>query len=160
MSRIVFEGSSVSIKGVLPVDMAKGSGNQNPNKNPPISPYRTATTGVDPDSHNTVFAYDRIENTGLYLDGRSMVIPVHFELSRMLPEKPLSLREQLDPFLIRSLVEQNPRASLRELCEQVQYQTGVILSPTSMCKILLRFGLTIKVRQQLAVRNIHNRLAT
>ena len=72
-----------------------------------------------------------------------------FELIRSVPQWLPTLREQLDDFFIRSLIQRYPGLTLQELCEQVKDERGVTLHKTSMDRLLLRLGLTYKVRKQL-----------
>jgi site-specific DNA recombinase len=132
LNEVIFQGDKVVIRGVIPVS-------------------RGGDVAQLASKFNTDYSKDRSAGTEVYSHTRSTVIPVHFELNRLLPQKPMPLREQLDPSFIQILVQQNPNATLRELCEQIHYETGITLSPTSMCRILLRLGLPYKARQQLDV---------
>ena len=136
INRIVFEGSRVRIKGVLPVNAAKESGNHmsaaNTDRNASVSQYRTATPAP-------------------YRRGHSSVDEVSFELLKLLPQRPSSLHQQLTAELLRSLVEQRPSATLKQLCEQVKSEYGVVLSVTSMSRLLIRQGFTKRSRQSLKI---------
>lgn len=134
INRIVFEGNRVRIRGVLPVDPAKESGNHisaaNTDQNVSISQYRTAATAPYRRGHNSV------------------VDEVSFELLKLLPERSIPLHQQLTAELLRNLVEQQPSANLKQLCEQVKSEYGVVLSVTSMSRLLIRQGLTKRSRRQ------------
>jgi|GEM_PF-4739595 len=85
-----------------------------------------------------------------YRRAPNSVHEVTFELIRSLPQKPPTLREQLDDFFIRSLVKRYPGRTLQELCQLVKQEKGVTLAKTSMDKILLRLGLPYRTRQRLS----------
>jgi len=88
----------------------------------------------------------------IYGRAPNAVHEVTFELIRSVPQRPPTLRDQLDDFFVRSLVKRHPGLTLQELCEQVRQEKGVTLAKTSMDKILLRLGLTHKARRQLSAR--------
>jgi len=48
----------------------------------------------------------------------------------------------------RRLIQRQPTATLKELCQVIQTGLGIILSPQTFCKLLLRIGLTRMVRHQ------------
>jgi Recombinase zinc beta ribbon domain len=134
VNEIVFEGERIRIRGVIPVPTSKDDSHS-------LNATFRQQNGCDPQSQTAI--------TPVYRIVRNTVYGVTFELVRSVPQRPPTLREQLDDFFIRSLVNRYPGFTLQELCEQVKQERGVTLHNTSMDKILLRLGLTHRVRQQL-----------
>jgi transposase len=66
-----------------------------------------------------------------------------------MPEVLPPLRQQLSPKLLRDLVKQHPSATLTELCQAIQQRDGIVLSTTSMSRMLRNQGLTCRVRRHL-----------
>lgn len=83
-----------------------------------------------------------------YSHDRNSVEEIPFELAKSLPPVPIPLHEILTPDLQR-VVSRQPNATLEQLCHMVQVEQGVMLSSTSMCRVLKRVGLTSKERHQL-----------
>ena len=65
----------------------------------------------------------------------------------VMPENPIPLRKQLTAELLHRLMEQHPKATLKELGQQLQREPGISISTTSMCHALLKPGLTYKLRR-------------
>jgi hypothetical protein len=61
-----------------------------------------------------------------------------FEISRSIRPKPLTLYEQFDSGYLHHLVRPHPSATLKELCEQVLRDRGIVISEQTMCKLLHR----------------------
>lgn len=93
-----------------------------------------------------------------YCRGHNSVEEVSFQVSQVLPQN-LSLQQLCEDFL-RRLVQQQPSATLQGICEIIQQQRGLSLSPQTMCKLLLRIGLTRKARRQLRAEFVRTQQAT
>lgn len=83
-----------------------------------------------------------------YTCARNPALESTFEILKLLPEVPPTLYEQLDSITLQRLVESHPNATLQQLCEVVKEERGMVLSPQSMCKALLRVGLSRRARRQ------------
>jgi hypothetical protein len=94
------------------------------------------------------------EGMKVYRSERSSVTDCSFGILKLLPENPLTLYEQFDSITLRRLIKQHPLATLEQLCNHMQQERGIVLSPQTMCKLLLRVGLTRKVRRQLQTRDV------
>ena len=92
-----------------------------------------------------------------YRSERSSVKDCSFEILKLLPESPLTLYEQFDSITLGRLIKQHPLATLQQLCDHAKLERGIVLSPQTMCKLLLRVGLSRKVRRQLQTFD-HKRL--
>ena len=88
-----------------------------------------------------------------YHNGRNSVDDIFFELLKVMPENSIPLYLQLDSDFLSRLVQQHPTATLKELCEAVLTKRGVHISPQTMCKMLMRIGLTRIVRCQLQTKS-------
>jgi site-specific DNA recombinase len=150
---IIFEGERIRIRGVIPVPTSKEDSH-------PVGATLQQQNGCDAQSPTAGIAehqrdrYSVVSDDGIvapagYSHAPNTVGDVTFELIRSVPQKPLTLRQQLDDFFIRSLVQRYPGFTLQELCERVKEERGVTLRRASMDKLMLRLGLTHKVRQQL-----------
>lgn len=150
---IVFEGKRIRIRGVIPVQTSQGDsrflGATVRQQNVCDSRSRTAGTAAHQRDRNPAVSDYRIAATAVNSYAPNTVGDVTFELIRSVSQKPLTWREQLDDFFIRSLVQRYPGFTLEELCEQVRRERGVTLRKASMDRLLLRLGLTHKVRQRL-----------
>lgn len=62
------------------------------------------------------------------------------------PGRPSLLAREGLSAVVRQLVKEDPAASLQLYVDQVQDQTGVMLSTSSMCRVLQQLGLTRKKR--------------
>jgi len=93
----------------------------------------------------------RTEGIRGYSEDRNSVDDVSFELLKGMPENQIPLRQWLKPEQLHRLIEQYPRASLKQLCEQVRLELGVSLSITSMSRLLREQDLSYEARQQLAI---------
>lgn len=150
INTIIFEGSQVRIKGIIPL---KENGLLDSLPNGPDSFNLSdgiASMAAYRHSHNSVVSDDRIMTTTGYPYGHSPVTEITFELIKPLPTVTIPLRERLDLFFIRNLVQQNPQASLRELCGQIEQATKISVSIQSMSRILTRMGLSHKARRHLS----------
>src|SRR5258707_15233057 len=94
-----------------------------------------------------------------YTCGPNPALESTFEILKLLPEVPPTLHDQFDSIILHRLVERHPNATLQQLCEVVKKERGMVLSPQSMCKVLLRVGLTRKVRKQLQASDHKHPLA-
>jgi len=172
LTGILFEGDRVRIKGIIPLeplkDQSQGPDGYGSNKTKAVlsNGIETATRRLR--DRNSLSKEDSIATTMLRLRDRnsvrekdraatamayrhshnSVVDEVNFELLKPLPERPSPLHQQLTPELLRSLIEQRPSATLKQLCEQVKSEYGVVLSVTSMSRLLIRQGLTKRSRRQ------------
>jgi len=59
-------------------------------------------------------------------------------------KKPLWTEERL--LIVRRLVEEQPDATLRKLCEQLQQKQGLYVSSSSLSRAQKRLGLTRRVQ--------------
>ena len=64
--------------------------------------------------------------------------------------KKLPLLQQLGEDFLRQMVEQQPNATLQQYCQMMQQQRGILISPQTMCKLLVRVGAPSSVRRPLA----------
>jgi hypothetical protein len=94
-----------------------------------------------------------------YSHVRSPTLDSTFEILKLLPEVPPTLYEELDLTTLHRLVQRHPTATLQQLCEQVKKERRMVLSPQSMCKVLLRVGLSRNVRRQLGQTSYKRLLA-
>lgn len=94
------------------------------------------------------------EDTIGYTPVRNPSLEPTFEILKLLPEVPPTLYEQFDSNTLHRLVERHPNATLQQLCEVVKKERRIVLTPQSMCKVLLRVGLSRKVRRQLQARRV------
>jgi hypothetical protein len=91
----------------------------------------------------------RTESIRGYSCDRNSVDDIFFELLKSMPETtPLSQR--LTPMTLHRLVNQYPRATLKDLAYLVQDECGITPSITSMSRLLRRVGLTALARRKLA----------
>ena len=90
-----------------------------------------------------------------YSNDRNSVGDVFFELLKDMPESPLPLHLQLDSDFLTRLVKEQPTVTLRELCDVVLRERGITISPQTLCKLLLRAGLSREVRRRLSVNQGH-----
>ncbi len=100
------------------------------------------------------FAHSRTAAMTAYRNDRSSVTDSSFEILKLLPEVPLTLYEQFDSITLQRLIKRYPFATLQQLCDHVTEERGIVLSPQTMCKVLLRVGLSRKVRRQLWTERI------
>src|SRR5205085_10839683 len=84
-----------------------------------------------------------------YRRGHNSVAEVPFQLSQNLPASPPPLMQRLSNVYLRGLVMQQPAASLQDYCERVQQECENQITPQTMCKLLLRLGLSRAGRHQL-----------
>jgi site-specific DNA recombinase len=150
---IVYEGKRVRIKGIVPIGIkAKDNALESETvrkETGPVFVGRIATTTA----HYLVHNSGRTEDMTLYRrDPNSVEFP--FEISRSFPDKTLALYEQFDSAFLYRLVQQKPSATLKELCDLVLKDRGVIISEQSMCKLLLRVGLSRAARRRLQARPV------
>jgi site-specific DNA recombinase len=145
VKEITFEGSRVRITGALPV-----------------MPPSDENTGADDDGHmeesaaviggiaatrshryaqNPIFADHRIATTMVYRSGHNSVEEVPFEVSRDLPQRPPPLKHRLEADYLRALIERDPRCTLKQLCDWVRTERGIMLSKTEMGRLLKGYGL-------------------
>lgn len=83
-----------------------------------------------------------------YSHDRNSVDEILFELLKAMPEtSPLS--QKLTPMTLYRLVNQHPRATLKDLAYLVQDECGVLPSITSMSRLLRHVGLTATARRKL-----------
>jgi site-specific DNA recombinase len=82
-----------------------------------------------------------------------------FELKASLPVKPLSIVDRVGADYLRTLVAKYPAATLLNYCRLVQKERLVAISEPTMCKLLLRVGLPLRVRRQLADANVAHQAA-
>lgn len=90
-----------------------------------------------------------LENMTSYSCDPNSVDDIVFELLKDMLGNPIPLCQQITPELLYRFIEQYPRASLQQLCEQVMLELRVSLSITSMSRLLRQQGLTCKARRQL-----------
>jgi hypothetical protein len=76
-----------------------------------------------------------------YRHGSNSVSEVPFEVSRNLPQRPLTLRKRLEADYLRALIERDPRCTLKQLCAWVYEERGFTVSTTEMCRLVKGYGL-------------------
>lgn len=157
VKEIIFEGSRVRIRGALPVmptsDDSTGADDEGHTEKNAAAIGGIATTTSHGYAQNLVFADDRIAPTRVYHRGHNSVSKVSFQISQDLPQPSLPLYQQITPDLLRKLIEKNPTATLRELCELVEEERSVMISPTAMCRL-------VKPYQIARWRSHHSQLAS
>jgi len=82
-----------------------------------------------------------------YSQDRNSVDDILFELLKSMPET-IPLNQRLTPETLQRLVNQYPRATLKDLAYLVQDECGVMPSITTMSRLLRRIGLTVTARRR------------
>jgi hypothetical protein len=154
VNEIVFEGTQMRIRGVLPIREA-GS-HQVLNSKP--GPTELVTSGgriEDKALNRSGRSSGLIENIRGYPNAHNSVSNVSFQFLKAMPETPPPLHLQLDSEYLAHLVQQHPTATLRELCDIVLRERGLTISPQTLCKLLIRAGLSRQARRQLSANPNH-----
>ena len=86
----------------------------------------------------------------IYSHDRNTVEEIPFEFAKSMPETLPSLYQLFDSTVLRRLIDNHPTSSLQELCDCVKREQGIIFSPQTMCKLLLRADLPRNIRRQIA----------
>lgn len=153
VNEIIFEGTRVRIKCILSIPGPTTASDETdspsplPERRELIEGSRIASTTSRGRGRNAV-ADSRIEDMEFYTYVRNPASDSTFEILKLLPDVPPTLYQQFDSISLQRLVERHPNATLQELCEVVKKERGMVLSPQSMCKALLRVGLSRTVRRQ------------
>ena len=168
IDEIVYEGSQVRIRGVIPISRmnsqersasvsgsreeqsgARGETVEKQQDYEGFKSYRITDMAMNSRDRNSVYRKGRIADMTVYSNDRNSVEEVNFELLKPMPKSPVPLCLQLDSDFLHHVVHQQPVATLKELCELVLTERGIIISPQTLCKLLLRVGLTRTVRHDL-----------
>jgi transposase len=83
-----------------------------------------------------------------YSHDPNSVEEINFELLKSMPEN-LPLLQQIGEDFLRQLIGRQPDATLQKYCQITQRERGIHLSPQTMCKLLVRIGMSGRVRHQL-----------
>ena len=135
----IYTGSSIRIKGAIPIQSERAN-TVTPEDDPASKWQDSAAGGIAATRMSPRTASsDRIGNTKLYPRGRNSVESISFQLSQVLPQRILPLRQQITSEDLRKLIKQHPRATLHDLCELVLKEQGITISITAMCRLVKRY---------------------
>ena len=158
IDRVVFEGSKIRIKGILPLSQ---SGEPNDsletkdsrdriasmelhyNGRNSVSSDGIASMEVNRHSHNSVagnFAGDWIATMESYSSAHNPV-KIRFEVSRQFPQT-MTIYEQIDLEWVKTRVREHPLVTLRELSQLISKQFGVAPSISHLQRIQKQAGIS------------------
>jgi site-specific DNA recombinase len=142
---ISFEGSRVRITGALPViptnDESAGADDTEHTGKSAVTIGGIAPTTSHGYGRNPVFADYRIATTMGYRHGHNSVAEVPFQVSQNLPEQPLPLKQQIEAEYLRTLIQRDPRCTLKQLCNGVGEEQSITISTTAMCRLVKGYNL-------------------
>ena len=156
VDEIIFEGVRIRIRGVIPISETGDKKGSN------VSQSESGIVNTASYSHNrnsvrieNTTTYHRDHNSGRtegirgYSHDRNSVDDIFFELLKSMPETS-TLNQRLTPTTLHRLVNQHPKATLKDLTHLVQAECGITPSSTSLSRLLRRVGLTAIARRKLA----------
>jgi hypothetical protein len=76
-----------------------------------------------------------------YRHGHNSVDEVPFEVSHNLPQSPLPFSQQVDAGYLQSLIKRDTSCTLKQLCDWVREERGIIISTTAMCRLVKGYNL-------------------
>jgi site-specific DNA recombinase len=148
IDEIVYEGSQVRIRGVIPTSQMNSLGRLGSASFSREKPRSSRVEIAEKAQGNEGFNSYRIANMTVCHGDPNAVEHVPFELLKAMPDTAL-ISKNLTPDLLRQFVERNPHATLRQLCHIIKREHNLALSITHMSRLLTRIGLAVKSRRQL-----------
>lgn len=145
IEKIIFEGTQIRIKGVIPVAQKPNDGYQiSDSYTPKDSNFLPTNTSEQPKNSQTVseIATGRIVSTMIWVYGHNPTQEINFDLVKAIPKARIDLSDYIH--ILKECLINKPNARLSDLCGYLKNKTGVHAGLSTMSRAVKELCLPYK----------------